>query len=73
MASFIKRIFNSLQLEVDGKHLTESCDVADRFSKHFYSRYNNPCPVVFSTLSSSSEFVSLAPVSDSDFLKLLSP
>jgi hypothetical protein len=57
--------FYFYQLEPDGEHLIESCDAADEFSKHFQSVYNNPWPVVVPTLSSYSEFLSLAPVSDS--------
>jgi hypothetical protein len=71
VASFRKINSTSLQLEVDSKHLIETCDVGDEFSKHFQSVYNNPCPVVFPTLSSSSEFLSLAPVSDSDIFKVI--
>jgi hypothetical protein len=62
----------SIQLEVGGKHLIEPCEVADEFSKHFQSVYNKPCLTVFPAFSSSSEFLSLAPVSDLIFLKLLS-
>jgi hypothetical protein len=47
-----------------GKHLIESCDVADEFSKHTQLVYNNICPVVFSNISSYSEFLCLAPVCD---------
>jgi hypothetical protein len=71
MASFRKRNCNSIQLEVNGKHLIQPNDVADEFSKHFQSVYNSPCPVVFPTLLSSSEFLTLAPVSDSDVIKTI--
>jgi hypothetical protein len=54
----------SIQLEVDGKHLIELCKIPDGFSKQFQSVYNNPCPVVFLTLCSHSEFLSLDPASD---------
>jgi hypothetical protein len=60
MAYFRKRNSNSIQLEVDGKHLIESNDVADEFSKHFQSVYNDPCTIVFPTPLSSSEFLPLA-------------
>jgi hypothetical protein len=33
--------------------------------------YNNPCPVVFSTILSSSEFLTSASVSDSDVIKAI--
>jgi hypothetical protein len=46
-------------------------DVADEFSKHFQSEYNNPCPVVFPILLSSSEFLTLASVSDSSVIKAI--
>jgi hypothetical protein len=70
-ASFRKRNATSIQLEIEGKHLIEPCNVADELSKHFQSAYNNPCPVVFPNLSSSSEFLSLAPVSDSDVFQAI--
>jgi hypothetical protein len=56
VASFKKINFTSIQLEVDGKHLIETYDVAAEFSKRFQSvyEYTNPRPVVFSILSSSS-------------------
>jgi hypothetical protein len=57
---------NSIQLEVDGKHLIKPNDVADEFAKHFQSVYSNPCPIVFPTLLPSSECLPLASVSDSD-------
>jgi hypothetical protein len=56
---------------VDGKHLIKPDDVADEFSKRFQSVYNNPCPAVFPTLLSSSEFLTLASVSDSDVIKAI--
>jgi hypothetical protein len=71
VASVMKRNSVSILLEVDCKHLIESCDVSDQFSKHFQSVNSNLCPIAFPTFSSSSEFLSLAPVSDSDILKLL--
>jgi hypothetical protein len=71
VASFRKISSISIQLEVDGKHLMEPCDVADEFSKHFQSVYNNPGPVVFPTHSSSSEFLSLAPVSNLHVFKAI--
>jgi hypothetical protein len=69
VASFRKINSTSIQLEVDGKYLIEPCEVADEFSKHFQSVYNNPCPDVFPTFSSSSVFLSLGPVSDLDVFK----
>jgi hypothetical protein len=39
------------KLEVDGNHLFKLHDVADEFSKHFQSVYNNP------TILSPSEFL----------------
>jgi hypothetical protein len=63
VASFRKRNSTSIQFEIDGKHLIEPYDVAEEFSKHFQSVYNDLFPVVFPTLSSSSEFLSLFPLS----------
>jgi hypothetical protein len=71
VASFRKRNSNSIQLEVDGKHLIQPHVIADEFSKHSQSVNNNPCPVVFPTLLSSSEFLTLASVSDSDVIKAI--
>jgi hypothetical protein len=76
LASFRKINSASVQLDVDAKHLFESCVVADEFSKHLQSVYKNTSPVVFPNLSSSSEFLSLAQVSDSDIseaITLLGP
>jgi hypothetical protein len=71
VVSFRKRNSTSIQLEVDGKQLIEPCEVAGEFSKHVQSVYNNTCPVVFPTLLSSSEFLSLPPVSDSNIFKAI--
>ncbi|PNF20040.1 hypothetical protein B7P43_G05817 [Cryptotermes secundus] len=71
VASFRKRNSNSIQLEVDGKHLIEPHDIADEFSKHFQTVYHNPGPIVFPNLLSSSEFLPLASVSDSDVIKAI--
>jgi hypothetical protein len=67
------RKINSNQLEADGKPLIEPYSFADEFSNHFQSvyAYNNPRPVVFPILSSSSEFLSLLSVSDSDVIKAI--
>jgi hypothetical protein len=69
VASFGKRNSNSVQLEVDAEQFIEPCDVDDDFSNLFQSVYNNSWPVIFPTLSSSFEFLSLVPVSDSDIFK----
>jgi hypothetical protein len=69
VASFRKRNPTFIQLEVDVKHVIEPCDAAYEFSKHFQPVYNHICPAVFPTRSSSSEYLSLAPVSDSDDFK----
>jgi hypothetical protein len=71
VASFRKRNSNSIQLEVDGKHLIKPNDVADEFSKHFQSVYDNPCPFVFPALLSSSEYLTSTSVSDSDVIKAI--
>jgi hypothetical protein len=73
VAYFRKISSSSIQLEADGKHLTEPCDVVDEFSKHFQSVYSYPCLVVFPTISPSSEFLPLAPVSGSDIFKTIHP
>jgi hypothetical protein len=69
VVTFRTRNSISLQLEVGGKYLIEPIEVVDEFSKHSQSVYKSPCPVVFPTHSSSSEFYSLAPVSDSNAFK----
>jgi hypothetical protein len=71
VASFRKRNSTSIQLEVDGTHLAEPYNVADAFAKHFQSVYNTSCTGVFPSLSQSSEFLSLAPISVVDICKAL--
>jgi hypothetical protein len=71
VASFRKINSTSIQLEVDGKHLIELCEVTHEFSKQFQLVYNNPYPVVFPTLSSFSKFLSLASVPVSDVFKVI--
>jgi hypothetical protein len=71
VASLRKRNSNSIQLDFDGKHLIKPNDVTDEFSKHFDLVCNNPCPIVLQIISSSSEFLPLAPVSDSDVIKAI--
>jgi hypothetical protein len=60
----------SIHLEVEGKHLVESCDVPDEFSKHLKSVHNISCPVVFPTFTSF-KFLSLTPVYYSDDFKAI--
>jgi hypothetical protein len=69
VASFRYINFTSIHLGAGGKNSMETCDIADELSKHFQSVYNDPCPVVFLTLSSSTGLLSLAPVSVSDISK----
>jgi hypothetical protein len=69
---FTERNSASIQFDVDGKHLADPFDVADEFSEHHQLVYNSPCPVFFSTLSSSSEFLTIVPTSEPGILKLLS-
>ncbi|PNF33582.1 hypothetical protein B7P43_G14684 [Cryptotermes secundus] len=71
VASFKKRNPNSIQLEVDGKHLIKPNDIDDEFSKHFQAVYHNPGPIVFPNLLSSSEFLPLASLSESDVMKAI--
>jgi hypothetical protein len=47
MTSFRKISSTSLQPEVDGTYLLESCEAADAFTKHFQLVYNIPCPGIF--------------------------
>jgi hypothetical protein len=69
---FFRKInFNSIHLEVDGKHIIKPNDVADELSKHFQLLCNNHCPNVSFTLVSSSEFIHLASVSDFDVIKAI--
>jgi hypothetical protein len=44
VASFKKINSNSIQLEVDGKHIIKPNVIADEFSKHFQSIDNSSCP-----------------------------
>jgi hypothetical protein len=61
----------NIQIEVDGTHFAELYKVADAFVKHFQSVYSTPCTGVFSSLSESSKFLSLAPISELDICKAL--
>jgi hypothetical protein len=69
VSNFRKHKSGSIQPEVDGAHLDEPSAVAAAFAKHFQSVYNNHCPMGFPPLSQSSEFLSLAPISDLDVCK----
>jgi hypothetical protein len=71
VASFGKTTSNSVQLEVDDKHLIKPNDVTEEFSKHFQSVYNDPCSIVFPTLLSSSEILLIASVSKFDIIKAI--
>jgi hypothetical protein len=71
VAFFREKNSDSIQLEVDGNHLIKPKAAADEFSKHIQSVYNKPCPVVFTNLFSSSEFLTLVSVSDSDVIKAI--
>jgi hypothetical protein len=71
VASYRKRNSTSIQLEVDGTHLAEPYKVADAFAKHFQSVYNTLCTGVLPSLSQSSEFLSLALISELDICKAL--
>lgn len=51
--------------------MVKPCKLADKLNKHFQSVYNNPYPNVFLALLLSSEFSSLAPISDLDVFKAL--
>jgi hypothetical protein len=70
-ASFRKSNSNSIQLEVDGSHRIQPADVADEFCKHFQSVYKHRYSVAFHTNLSSSELLTLAPVSYSDIIKAI--
>jgi hypothetical protein len=71
VSNFRKHGTGSVQLEVDGAHFVQPSAVADAFAKHFQSVYNKHCPVDITPLSRSSEFESLASVSDADVCKAI--
>jgi hypothetical protein len=71
VASYRKINSISIQLEVDGTHLAEPCEVADAFAKHFQSVYNTPCSGVSPSFSQSSGFLSLALFPNWIFVKSL--
>jgi hypothetical protein len=71
VASYRKRNSTSIQLDVDCTHLAEPYKVADAFAKHFQPVYSTLCTGVFLSLSQSSEFASLALVSELDICKAL--
>jgi hypothetical protein len=64
ISNFRKQRSGFIQLEVGGAHLDEPNAFANAFAQHFRSVYNNNCPIDFPPLSQSSEFLSLAPISD---------
>jgi hypothetical protein len=70
-ADYRKHRSGSIQLNVDSTHLVEPCAVADVFPNYFQSVYNNNCSMDFPPVSQSSEFVSLAPISDADVCKAI--
>jgi hypothetical protein len=71
MASFRNSNSISIQLEVGGKLIIQSDDVADEFAKHFQSVYNSPCPFVLPALLPSSDVLPLASVSNSDVINAI--
>jgi hypothetical protein len=71
VSNFRNQRSGSIQLEVNGSHLVQPNAVADAFARHFQSVYNNNCPTDFSPLAQSSEFLSLAPISDADVCKAI--
>jgi hypothetical protein len=73
LSNFRKHRSGSIQLEVDNTHLVQPNAVADTFAKHFQSVYtrNNLCSAEFSPLSQSSEFLSMASISDADVCKTI--
>jgi hypothetical protein len=60
----------SIRPDAVGTHLVELCDVADLLNI-FQPVHNNPFLRVFLSLPLTSEFLSLAPASDSDVSKHL--
>jgi hypothetical protein len=58
-------------LEVDGAHFIQHSAIAHAFFTHFQSVYNNHCRMDIPPLSQSSEFLSLAPISDVDVCKAI--
>ncbi|PNF36765.1 hypothetical protein B7P43_G11156, partial [Cryptotermes secundus] len=71
ISNFRKHRSGSIHLEVDGTHRAQPEAVADAFAKHFQSVYNNHFSKVIHPVSQSSEFVSLAPISDADVYKAI--
>jgi hypothetical protein len=71
VASFGNSNLISIQLEVGGKLIIQSDDVADEFAKHFQSVYNSHCPIVLPALLPSSDVLPLASVSNSDVINAI--
>jgi hypothetical protein len=71
VASFREKGSTSTQLEVDGIHSVEPCELSEAFAKHFDLGCSSTCLGVFPSFSLSSEFLSLPPISDSDIFKAL--
>jgi hypothetical protein len=68
---FRKSDNNSIDLEVDGKNLSQPRDVAEAFAEYFKSVFNNPYLRDSFTASQSPDSLFLASVSDSNVLKAI--
>lgn len=71
VSSFRKSDNNSVDLEVNGHHLSQPREDAEAFANYFKSVFNNPYLRDSSTSFQSSDSLSLAPVSDSDVFKAI--
>jgi hypothetical protein len=71
VSNFRKHRPGSFQLNVAGTHVVDPTAVAEAFSQHFQSVYSSCIPMDTPPISNSSDFLSLAPVSDADVCKAI--
>jgi hypothetical protein len=71
LSYFRKHICCSIHLNINGTHLAELIAIDDASAKHFKSAHNNCRSIDLSRPSHSSEFLSLARVSEADVCKAI--
>jgi hypothetical protein len=71
VASFEKTTSNSIDLDVDGKHLVKRNDITEGFSKHFKSVFSDSHPNVSHSVWSSYEFLLIESVSEVGLIKVI--
>ena len=70
-SSFRKNDRNPIELENDGNHLTQSCEVKEACAAYFKSVFTNHCMHIFYTDFQSSDSPPITSVYDSDVLNTI--